>query len=109
MALEDVTSDAEEDAKEELTEDIKTELGIEDKETLEKVDDRLRDATQFAVDLDKRIQDLEDRLNKIEDGIQINRGAILALFREIGNPENAEIEKVAKEEESKNPWMTGDN
>lgn len=102
MALEDITSDVEEETKEEESEELKDELGIEDRETLKEVDGRLDDIMELAINLDRRVQDLEDDL-------QINRGAILALLREIGNPEDAEVEQLAEEEESKNPWLAGDD
>lgn len=129
MGLGDITDDVKEETKEEEVENIADELGIEDKEDLEHLSDRITRLFNTIQSMDKRIEELEKQ--ELQDEIRVNRGAIAAVLSFMDNPEDdiAELasEKdvsVEDEEESSdsvdfkpkseqkeetNPWMRGDN
>lgn len=129
MGLGDITDDVKEETKEEEVENIADELGIEDKEDLEHLSDRITRLFNTIQSMDKRIEELEKQ--KLKDEIRVNRGAIAAILSFMDNPEDDIVEEAAKkdvsiedEEESSdsvdfkpkseqkeetNPWMRGDN
>lgn len=101
MALEDITKDAEEETKEEKVDEVSDELGVEDKEDLENLNDRIKRVHQMLDSIDKNLQELEADM-------QINRGAIASIMNEIGNPEDAKVKSISEieEDEEDNPWLT---
>lgn len=127
MALEDIANDVEEETKEEEVEELSNELGIEDKEDLEHLSDRITRLFNTVESIDRKLEELEG----LEKEIRVNRGAIAAILSFMDNPEDdiAELAsekdvsisdeedkeetvdfKVGEEEEEEtNPWMTGDN
>lgn len=124
MGLKDITDEVEEETKEEEVEDVSDKLGIDDKEDLENLDDRI-------IRLYNLIESMDKRIEQIEKDIRINRGAIAAILQYMDNPEDDIVEEAAEkdvsiedeeessdsvdfkpkneQEEETNPWMRGDN
>lgn len=66
MGLDDVAKSAKEEVKEEKTEDLKDKLGVETEEDLEEYDERVGRIVDILVAHDKKVEDLEERLDRIE-------------------------------------------
>jgi len=67
MGLGDIAEDKKEEAQKEVTEDIADELGIEDKDDLEKMDGRLGRILSIVVSLDKKVESLEEKLEMVKN------------------------------------------
>lgn len=63
--IEDLLDDAEKDEVDKLAD----ELGIEDKEQLNKVDSKISDLYKLLVSFDKKMEELEDRITMIENAL----------------------------------------
>lgn len=117
MALEDITEDVQEETKKEKTEDLSDELGLEDKEELEKFNENI-------TRLHEMIESIDRQLEELEKDMRVNRGAIVAVMEEIGNPEDSTVKSVSKDtptfggeeitkvqqdkDDDENPWLSGD-
>jgi len=63
--VDELISSADESAEEEQVEDITDELGIDDKEELEELDDRLDRAYELILQYDNRIEQLEEEVKTL--------------------------------------------
>lgn len=103
MALEDITKDVEEETKAEEVEEVSEELGIEDKEDLENLSNRITRLYQM-------VESIDNSLDELEKDMKINRGAIVAIMQEVGDPQDAEVKRISEQEEEKeqsdNPWLS---
>lgn len=62
MALDDLVEDKEAEKEKEKLKELKDTLGIENKEDLDKLDDRLNLLAEIIIIHDKKIEELEDKL-----------------------------------------------
>lgn len=93
MALDDLSESVEEETKKERTEDVAEKLGLEDREELEKMDDRLSDMFNLYLSIDKRLEETEGDLKSIKSEIQQLREmdeAILEILKDSLNEEQKE-------------------
>lgn len=70
MALGDIADSAKEEKKESKLEELKEELGVEDKEELEELNGHLRLMRNVMIAQDKKIERLENRVDKLEKIIE---------------------------------------
>lgn len=69
MGLEDIAKDAKEEQEESEKENLKEDLGVDDIEELEELDDRLQKAVESSMAQDKKIEDLENDILIIKKSI----------------------------------------
>lgn len=67
MGLGDIAQDKKKESKKEATSEIADELGIEDKDELEKMDGRLGRILSIVVSLDKKVEVLEDKIELVKE------------------------------------------
>lgn len=93
--------------KKEEVEELATELGLEDKDDLEELDGRLDTISQIAISADKRITQLEERMDRIENlsNLMIMFGSdLMEVRRELDLVD--EENKYIEEDENDDAWIT---
>jgi len=63
--IEELVNDAEEDEVDEMS----NKLGVEDREELERLDDRISDIHELLVKIDKQLEETKDKLRTHENAI----------------------------------------
>lgn len=66
MGLDELADEKEQEQKNNKVEGLKEQLGVENEEELEQLDDRLGMSIRMLVNLDKRIEELEQRVDVLE-------------------------------------------
>lgn len=67
--LDDVIDEADDDADKRKVQNIADKLGVEDKEELENLDDRLDDAYEMVIEYDRRIEKLEEQVSILTSAV----------------------------------------
>lgn len=69
MGFDDLIDDSEEDREKSETEGLKNQLGVESKEELEDLDDRIGTLYETVMHLDKQVATLEDEIKMIRNSV----------------------------------------
>lgn len=67
MGLDDLSNKAEKKAGEERVEELSEKLGVEDKEELERLDDRISTMSQIIVSQEQEIESMRHKIDSLEE------------------------------------------
>jgi len=69
MGLDDIIDSGKEDAKESKVNELAEELGVEDKEDLEKLNNQMKTLSEIVISLDKEVEELREEVSALRSGV----------------------------------------
>jgi len=90
MALDDMVDGAKDETKSNKAQELAEELGVEDKEDLEELNEQVKTLSEIIINLDKKVENLNEQ-------VAILRSVVLSS-------EDAGIDEAAPEEEGEEGW-----